>query len=47
MLDHWDQQGWTFAVSADMSPQLHREILALAPTAWQFGVQEAGGAVRE
>jgi hypothetical protein len=47
VLDHWNQRGWTFAVSADMSRQLHQAILALEPAAWQFGVQEAGGAVRE
>lgn len=47
VLDHWHRRGWTFAVSADLSPQLHREILALPPDAWQFVAQEARGAVRE
>lgn len=47
VLDYWDQRGWTFAVSADRSHELHQAILALEPDAWQFGVQEAGGAVRE
>ncbi len=47
VLDHWDRRGWTCAVSADLSPPLHREILALPPDAWQFAAQEARGAVRE
>lgn len=47
VLDHWQARGWTFAVSADMSRQLHREILALPLDAWQVGAQEVGGAVRE
>ena len=47
VLDHWAARGWTFAVSADMSRQLHQAILALPLEAWQFGAQEAGGAVRE
>lgn len=34
-LDHWDQNLWEFAVSADMSPQLKAEIEALSPEAWQ------------
>jgi hypothetical protein len=47
VLDHWHGPGWTFAVSADMSPQLRREIVVLAPDAWQFWTTEAGGEVRE
>ena len=47
VLDHWHGRGWRFAVSADMSPQLRREILALEPDAWQFWTQEAKGVVRE
>jgi Transposase DDE domain group 1 len=47
VLDHWAGRGWRFAVSADMSPQLRREVLALEPEAWQFWTQEAKGVVRE
>lgn len=47
VLDHWAGRGWRFAVSADMSPQLHRAIAALPPEAWQFWKQEAKGVVRE
>jgi hypothetical protein len=47
VLDHWHERGWRFAVSADMSPQLRREIVALAPEAWHFWTQEAKGVVRE
>jgi hypothetical protein len=47
VLDHWDGEGWTFAVSADLSPQLHREILALPAEAWTFWAQEQHGGVRE
>ena len=34
-LDHWDGRGWPFAVSGDMTEPLRREVLALAPAAWQ------------
>jgi DDE family transposase len=47
VLDHWDGEGWRFAVSADLSPQLHREILALASDEWVFWAQERDGTVRE
>lgn len=47
VLDHWHARGWRFGVSADMSPQLRREIVALEPAAWQFWKQEANGVVRE
>jgi len=47
VLDHWQERGWTFAVSADMSPQLRREIVALPAVAWQFWTIEANGVVRE
>jgi hypothetical protein len=47
ILDHWHGRGWRFAVSADMSPQLRREVLALEPDAWHFWQQEAKGVVRE
>ena len=46
-LDHWNRLGWRFAVSADMSPALRREIEALAPKEWHFWTQERGGVVRE
>jgi hypothetical protein len=36
ILDHWDANGWQFAVSADMSIQLKAEIEALQPEAWQL-----------
>lgn len=35
-LDHWNQNHWQFAVSADMSPQLKAEIEALSLDAWQL-----------
>ena len=47
VLDHWNERGWKFAVSADMSKQLHAEIGKLAPQEWQFWVEEKGGFVRE
>ena len=47
LLDHGAERGWRFAVSADMTPALRREIAALAPEAWQFGKQEREGVVRE
>ncbi|HLQ35573.1 MAG TPA: IS1380 family transposase [Chloroflexota bacterium] len=47
VLDHWHGRGWTFAVSADMSPQLRQAIVALPPDAWQFWTTEASGVVRE
>lgn len=47
LLDHWDGRGWRFAVSADMTPQLRAEILALPPRAWQLWAEEPGGFVRE
>lgn len=46
-LDHWEKRRWRFAVSADMSPQLRKEIEALPLAAWQPWAQEADGAVRE
>jgi hypothetical protein len=46
-LDHWDKLHWRFAVSADMSQALLREIAALPLEAWHFGAQEKGGAIRE
>lgn len=47
VLDHWAAGGWTFAVSADMSPQLRAAILALPDAAWQPWAEERGGVVRE
>lgn len=47
VLDHWDGQHWQFAVSADMSPQLAREIGRLPAEAWQGWKTEKGGVIRE
>jgi hypothetical protein len=47
LLDHWRERGWRFAVSADMSPALKREITALPPDAWHSWEIEANGVVRE
>jgi DDE family transposase len=46
-LDHWHQQHWRFAVSADMSKALQREIVALPPEAWSVYAQEERGIIRE
>lgn len=46
-LDHWHERGWRFAVSADLSPQLRRAIVALSFDAWQPWATEAKGVVRE
>ena len=46
-LDHWDGLGWRFAVSADMSQSLRREIEGLLPEEWHFWAQEKSGMVRE
>lgn len=47
VLDHWASRGWRFGVSADMSPQLRREIAGLPLDAWQPWTVEAHGVVRE
>jgi hypothetical protein len=47
ILDHWAAQGWTFAVSADMSAQLRAAVMALPEAAWQPWAEERGGVVRE
>jgi hypothetical protein len=47
ILDHWQELGWEFAVSADLSPQLRKTIEALSEEAWHPWKQEAGGRVRE
>ena len=46
-LDHWHQRQWRFAVSADLSKTLLREIVALPPAAWSVYAQEARGVIRE
>lgn len=46
-LDHWHRQGWRFAVSADMSRQLHAEIMALGPDDWTYWAEEQHGVIRE
>jgi len=43
-LDHWHSQGWRFAVSADMSRQLHDEITRLPQAAWQPWARQSEGA---
>lgn len=47
VLDHWQREGWRFAVSADMSRQLRAAIAALPPDAWRPWAAEARGMVRE
>lgn len=47
ILDHWYGRGWEFAVSADMSPQLHAALEALPKDAWRAWKMEAKGAIRE
>jgi hypothetical protein len=47
VLDHWHGRRWRFAVSADMSPQLRAEIVALPLAAWQPWAADATGFVRE
>jgi hypothetical protein len=47
VLDHWNDRGWAFAVSADMTPQLRAEIEKLPEEAWKVWKTEKGGVVRE
>jgi len=47
VLDHWNDRGWKFAVSADMSQQLRAEINKLPPHEWQEWAVEKEGSVRE
>lgn len=47
VLDHWAGRSWRFAVSADMTLALRKEVLAVAPVAWQAWCQELNGVVRE
>jgi hypothetical protein len=46
-LDHWQTRGWRFAVSADLSPALRKEIVALPPAALTVCGQEARGGIPE
>lgn len=45
--EYWDNKGWEFAVSADMSPQLKQEIMALPDEAWKVWKSEKHDMVRE
>ncbi len=47
VLDHWQERGWEFAVSADMSRQLRKEIEALPSEAWKVWRINKEGVVRE
>lgn len=47
ILDHWQELGWQFAVSADLSPQLRQAIEALPEEAWHSWQREGGEMVRE
>jgi len=46
-LDHWDGKRWEFAVSAEMHPQLKREIERLPEDAWSLWKIEDKGVIRE
>jgi hypothetical protein len=46
VLDHWDEQHWGFAVSADMSLQLRQEIEHLPDDAWQEWKVDKGKATK-
>lgn len=47
VLDHWQERGWGFAVSADMSRQLRKEIETLPSQAWRVWKMDKEGVVRE
>lgn len=47
VLDYWQKRGWGFAVSADMSRQLRKEIEALPAEAWKMWRIDKEGVVRE
>jgi len=47
VLDHWQERGWQFAVSADMSQGLRQEIEALPKDAWKVWKTEKRGMIRE
>jgi hypothetical protein len=46
-LDHWHNRGWEFAVSADMSQGLKREIERLPDDAWHLWRIEKDGVIKE
>ena len=46
-LDHWHNRGWEFAVSADMSQRLRREIERLPDDAWHLWKIEHDGVIKE
>jgi hypothetical protein len=45
-LDHWDSQGWKFAVSASMSPQLRAVMEAVSDDSWSL-MEDKRGVIRE
>jgi hypothetical protein len=47
VLDHWDSHGWEFAVSADMTQRLKREIEELRDEAWHLWRMEKDGIIKE
>jgi hypothetical protein len=47
VLDHWHNRGWEFAVSADMSRGLKREIERLPDDAWHLWKTEKDGVIKE
>ena len=46
-LDHWHNRTWEFAVSADMSQGLRREIEGLPDDAWHLWKIEKDGVIKE
>ncbi len=46
-LDRWHNRGWEFAVSADMSQGLKREIESFPDDAWHLWKIEKGGVIKE
>ena len=47
LLDHWQEWGWQFAVSADMSQGLKKEIEALPKDVWRVWKVVNQGMIRE
>jgi len=47
ILDHWQERGWQFAVSADMSQGLKNEIEALPKDVWKVWKVWKQGMIRE
>ena len=47
VLDHWNDRGWSFAVSADMTAPLRAEIEKLSGDAWKVWKAEKRGVIRE